>query len=460
VLKGVELVHFIGIGGIGMSGLARVLLKMGYKISGSDTQKNRLTRQLENEGAYIRLGHSPSNLDKADLVVVSSAICPDNPELEEAQRRGIPIVSRGELLAYLTREKDSIVVAGTHGKTTTSSLVWTVLKQAGKDPTVFVGGEISDIKGNSRLGKDKYVVVESDESDGSFLLLSPKIAVLTNLEDDHLDHYKSEEKLLEAFLRFRKRLKNTGILIVNKDDPNLRKILERIPLSSLQRSITYGIESRTDLWAYEANLREFSSSYNVSYKGRCFGQVELSLPGRYNIYNSLAAIAVGIVLKINSEKIKLALSSFQGVRRRFERLGEISPGVLVIDDYAHHPTEIRAVLRTAKRLGRRVIAVFQPHRYTRTKLLIDKFATAFDEADVLILTDIYAAGEDSLPGIDGRWMFERISRGGKEVYYFPHKEQVPGLLSKRAKRGDLILTIGAGDIREVGMKFLNRRDDS
>lgn len=459
MLRGVRSIHFIGIGGIGMSALARVLLKMGYKISGSDIRKNRLTQRLEDEGACIREGHVPSNLDRADLVVVSSAISSDNPELREARKRDIRIVSRGELLAYLTRDKDGIVVAGTHGKTTTSSLIWAVLKQGGEDPTVFVGGEINEIGGNSRLGKSGYAVVESDESDGSFLLLSPKVAVLTNLEDDHLEHYRSEEKLFEAFVQFTKRLKRGGILIVNKDDANLRRVLKKLSLDPSQGLLTYGIESRADLSAHKIKLKGFSSSYEVNCGGRFFDQVKLSLPGRHNVYNSLAAIAVGMVLKVDWEKIKLALSSFQGVRRRFERLGETSSHILVIDDYAHHPTEVKAVLRTARGLGRRVIAVFQPHRYSRTKLLAEKFANAFEEADLLILTDIYGAGEDPLPGIDGRWLFERIFTQGKEAYYFPHKEQIVSFLGEKTKEGDLVLTIGAGDIREVGRKFLDRRND-
>jgi len=426
--RDVHSLHFIGIGGIG----------------------------LEDKGAVIYEGHSSSNLTRVDLVVVSSIISLDNPELKEARRRKIPIISRGKLLSCLVNEGEGIVVAGTHGKTTTTSLIYVILKQAGKDPTAFVGGELDDMGGNSRLGTDKYVLAESDESDGSFLLLSPKIAVLTSLEDDHLDYYGSQDKLIKSFIQFGKRLKPGGTLIVNKDDQNLKGVLKGVSLNPSQRIVSYGVNSGADLSAYDIESRELASSYGIRYKGKPLGEVNLPLPGQYNIYNSLAAIGVGIVLGINWENIKGALYSFQGVKRRFEQIGKTYSDILVIDDYAHHPTEIKVVLKAAKKLGRRVVAVFQPHRYTRTKLLLDKFTLSFQEADVLLLTDIYPAGENPIPGVSGKLLFGAVKKKrAKETFYFPRKEQIVNFLKRNTKRGDLILTIGAGDIRMIGEEFLN-----
>ncbi|MEA3485112.1 MAG: UDP-N-acetylmuramate--L-alanine ligase, partial [Candidatus Aerophobetes bacterium] len=408
VNRDVHSLHFIGIGGIGMSGLAKVLLEMGYRISGSDVRRNSLIRGLEEKGAIIYEGHSPSYPARADLVVASSIIPFDNPELEEARRRKIPIISRGRLLSYFVNSGEGIVVAGTHGKTTTTCLIYVIFKQAGKDPTAFVGGELNDTGGNSEFGGDKYVVAESDESDGSFLLLSAKIAVLTSLEDDHLDYYGSEDKLIKTFREFGERLKSGGTLIVNKDEKNLRKVLKEVSLNSSQKVVTYGINSEANLSAYSIKLEKFGCSYRVRYKGKPLGEVNLPLPGQYNIYNSLAAISVGRMLGIPWRKIKDALYSFQGVKRRFERVGETRSGILVIDDYAHHPTEIKATLKVAKKLGRRIIAVFQPHRYTRTKLLLDKFALSFQKADVLLLTDVYPAGEAPIPGVSGKLLFDVV----------------------------------------------------
>jgi len=392
MLKGVKSIHFIGIGGIGMSGLAKVLLEKGYLISGSDQRKNIFTEQLEKMGAIIYQGHSASYLAQPDLVVVSSVISPHNPELQKAKKKKIPVISRGALLAHLVNEKEAIIIAGTHGKTTTSSLVWSLLRRAGEDPTVFIGGEVDNFGNNSKLGNSKYVVAESDESDGSFLLLSPKISILTSLEDDHLDYYGSEDKLVEAFVQFTMRLKPGGILIINRDDSRLNRVLTSISLSSSQKLITYGINSLADLSADKIKLEQFSSFYKVNYRGENMGSINLSLPGKYNIYNSLASIAVGLNLEIEWEKIKKAFSLFSGVKRRFELIGEKSD-ILVVDDYAHHPTEIKVALETATRLKRRIITIFQPHRYSRTKILLSKFATAFQRTDILLLTEIYPAGD-------------------------------------------------------------------
>ena len=457
MLKGVKSIHFIGIGGVGMSGLAKVLFSIGYQISGSDVRLNPLTKDLAMRGADIYQGHHPSHIGKANLVVTSSAISSHNPELLEAKVKKIPVVSRGSLLAHLTNKSEGIIVAGTHGKTTTTSLICSILSEDDKDPTMVIGGEFSDIGGNSKLGKGEWMVAESDESDGSFLLMQPKISVLTNLEDDHLDYYGSRDKICQAFLQFAQKLKPGGVLIVNKDDRNLRDLLGRIQLSSSQKIITFGTRPQADLLAEQITLEGFSSFYTPVYKGKLLGKVGIPLPGEYNVYNSLGAIATALALDIPWKNIKKAILSFGGIKRRFECIGKTSSNILVVDDYAHHPTEIKAILKTARRLRRRVVAVFQPHRYSRTKILLFKFAHAFREADILLLTPIYPAGETPIPDIDGKLLFERVRETrGKDTYYFSSEEEILNFLEDRSKEGDLIITLGAGDIGRIGRKFLRR----
>ena len=455
MLKGVRSIHFIGIGGIGMSGLARVLLQMGYLISGSDKRKNNLTKKLQAKGATIYQGHDSSHLKGVDLVIFSSIIPADNPELLEAKRKKIPAISRGKLLGYLIRDKESIVVAGTHGKTTTTSLVSSILHRAGKNPTMFIGGELNEIGSNSQLGGDRYAVVESDESDGSFLYLLPKICVLTGLEDDHLDYYGSQNKLVEAFIQFTHNLKAEGTLIVNKDDLLLKKVLKRISLHYSQRLISYGIDSEADVVANKVRLEEFTSSYEVRYRGKELERITVALSGLYNVYNSLAAITVGRSMGVGWDQIKVSLSSFQGVKRRFEPVGQTRSGILVIDDYAHHPTEIEEVLKAAKRIKPRIVVVFQPHRYSRTKMLLSKFARCFNDADILLLTKIYPAGESPIAGVSGRLLFNEVKgHRSKPTYYFSAPEQILDFLRKESRKNDLILTIGAGNVWKVGKRFL------
>jgi len=455
MLTNVKSIYFIGIGGTGMSGLAKVLLEMGYRISGSDIRENKFTEELRARGAAIYQGHSPSHINNTDVVVVSSAILSDNPELKEAKRKNIPLISRGKLLAYLTNERENIIIAGTHGKTTTTSLVYSLLREEGRNPTVFIGGEDNRIGSNSKLGDDEYVIAESDESDGSFLFLHPKICILTSLEDDHLDFYKSKKNLFNSFVQFVEKLKPEGTLIINRDDAQLREILGKIHLHPLQKLITYGINSKAELCADKIRLREFTSLYRVKYKRDAAEEIKLSLPGEHNIHNSLGAIGVGMSLKIGWDKIKKSLSSFRGVKRRFEKIGETSSHILVINDFAHHPTEIEKTLTIAKRLNRRIITVFQPHRYTRTKILLPRFATAFKKTDILLLTSIYAAGEHPLPGISGRLLFEEIKKQRKrQTYYFSFTNQIINFLKEKTREGDLLLILGAGDIERVGKTFL------
>jgi len=456
MLKGVKSIHFIGIAGVGMSGLAKVLSEKGYRVTGSDIKKNVFTEQLERRGITVYQGHSPSHLNQADLVITSSVISPDNPELQIAKRKRMRTVSRGALLAELVNRKEGIVVAGTHGKTTTSSLVYSILRQAGKDPTMFIGGEVNDFGGNSKLGSSEYVVAESDESDGSFLLLSPSICILTNIEDDHIDYYGSKDKLVRAFVQFTGRLKPAGTLIINIDDPCLSNVIKNISLSPSQKLITYGISPMADFSASKVKLKQFSSSYEINYQGKKIEDIDLSLPGQHNIYNSLAGVAAGLDIGIGWEKIKKALLLFSGVKRRFELIGEKS-GILVIDDYAHHPTEIKVTLEVAARLERRTIAIFQPHRYTRTKMLLSKFGTAFEKADILLLTNIYAAGENPIPGMDGELLFEKVKqKRRKATYYFTNFRKIIDFLGYECREGDLILTLGAGNINEVGKSFLEQ----
>lgn len=458
MLKGVKSVHFIGIAGIGMSGLAKVLSEKGYRVTGSDIKRNIFTEKLKRAGVTTYQGHSPSHLNQPDLVIVSSIISLNNPELQTAKRKRIPIVSRGALLAYFVNRKEGIVVAGTHGKTTTSSLVYSILRQADKDPTTFIGGEVNAFGSNSKLGNSEYVIAESDESDGSFLLLSPRISILTNIEDDHLDHYGLQSKLVQAFIQFARGLKPEGTLIINIDDHSLNKVVKNISLSTSQKLITYGTSPTADLSASKIKLMQFSSSYQINYHGKKMEDIDLPLPGQHNIYNSLAGAAAGLDLGIEWEQIKKAFLLFSGVKRRFELIGE-KAGILVIDDYAHHPTEIKATLQVVARLGRRTIAIFQPHRYTRTKMLLSKFVTTFKKADILLLTGIYAAGEDPIPGMDAKLLFEKVKQErGKNTYYFPNFEKIIDFLKCECREGDIILTLGAGNIDEVGRCFLKESE--
>ncbi len=455
MLKGINSIHFIGIGGIGMSGLAKIMFELGYQISGSDIKENILTCCLRKRGIKIYGEHNYRNIKDADLIVMSSAISWDNPELSEAKKRKIPVISRGKLLSYLVNAGEGIVVAGTHGKTTTTSLIASLLLKAGKNPTVFIGGELTEIKGNSYLGTDRYVVAESDESDGSFLLLHPKIAVLTSLEDDHLEYYGSQGKLNQAFKNFLSQLKSRGTLIANWDNERVRRISQAIGKCSSQNIFFYGLHG-ADICAEKIKYYPLSSSFQIKYKAKVLGGINLPLPGEHNIYNCLAAVSVGISLDIAWNKIKEALSNFQGLKRRFEVIGE-AHSVLIVDDYAHHPTEIEATLRVAQRMNRRIVVIFQPHRYTRTKLFLNKFSLAFQKADILILTQIYGAGEPPLPEVNGKLLFEVTEKERKlPTYYLDTFEEIINFLVKQVRERDLVITVGAGNIREVGEKLLTK----
>ncbi|RUM36122.1 MAG: UDP-N-acetylmuramate--L-alanine ligase [Desulfobulbus sp.] len=447
-------IHFVGIGGIGMSGIAELLLNLGYEVSGSDLQSSDITQRLEDLGATVHRGHQADNIIGSDVVVASSAVTEENPEVRCALEEQIPVVQRAEMLAELMRlKKYGIAIAGSHGKTSTSSLVAAILAEAGLDPTVVIGGKVDCLGGrNARLGDGEFLVAEADESDGSFLKLSPVIEVVTNIDLEHLDYYRDLDHIKDTFLRFIKKIPFYGAAILCFDDPNIASLL---PLLQ-RRKITYGLTEQADLYAARIQVKGRSSEFSVVFRGTELGRVCRNSPGRHTIYNSLAAIAVALELEIDFAVIARALAEFEGVQRRLQVKGEEN-GVLVIDDYGHHPTEIRATL-DAVRDGwpdRRLVVAFQPHRYTRTQALFEEFTTAFHRADELILTDIYAASEQPISGVSSESLLEAIKKHGqRHTKYHADVTTLPADLLNNVRAGDLVLTLGAGSIVKVGEQLL------
>ncbi|GAB4262003.1 MAG: UDP-N-acetylmuramate--L-alanine ligase [Deferrisomatales bacterium] len=446
-------IHFVGIGGIGMSGIAEVLMNLGYRVSGSDLRESPTTRRLASLGARIALGHAPENLGDASVVVVSSAVRPDNPEVTEAQRRLVPVIPRAEMLAELMRMKYSVAVAGAHGKTTTTSLVAAVLSEAGLDPTVVVGGRLASLGTNARLGQGEFLVAEADESDGSFLVLAPTVAVITNVDREHMDHYGTEEALEAAFVDFANKVPFYGCAVVCLDDPRIQALVPRIR----KRTLTYGLSAQAEVSARHLEPGGGGSRFEVLLRGEPVGTVTLGLPGEHNALNALAAVAVGVELDVDPGAACRALSGFSGVDRRSQVVGE-ARGVLVVDDYGHHPTEVQAVLKAVREAyDRRVVAVFQPHRYSRTRDLFERFLTAFYGADLLLVTDIYPAGEAPLPGTDAARLAEGIrAHGHKEVEFVADLARVPEVLEPKLQPGDLVITLGAGNVWQAGQALLRR----
>ncbi|MBI3933277.1 MAG: UDP-N-acetylmuramate--L-alanine ligase [Acidobacteria bacterium] len=447
-------VHFIGIGGSGMCGIAEVLLNLRYEVTGSDLRLSAVTERLESLGARVWEGHEPAHVSEAEAVVVSSAVRPDNPEVVEARRRQIPVIPRGEMLAELMRLKYGIAVAGSHGKTTTSSMVAAVLAEAALDPTLVVGGRLNGVGSNARLGKGDFMVVESDESDRSFLHLAPIIAVITNIDREHLDHYGTLEELQRAYAEFANRVPFYGAAIVCRDEEHIRAILPQLR----RRVVTYGIEGgrpEADLIASNIDCGHFESQFRLCLHEEDLGGFRLQVPGRHNILNATAAAAVGIELKIDPQKIRTALAGFHNVDRRFQVRGEVD-GITVVDDYGHHPTEIRATLAAARDCRyRRVYAIFQPHRYSRTALLADEFSRCFDGCDFLYVMDIYGAGEPPIEGVNAQQLVERLHAAGfAAAEYEPVVEELLPRLAKVVEPGDLVLTLGAGNVWQVGEQFL------
>ncbi len=452
-------IHFVGIGGIGMSGIAELLLNLGYKVSGSDLRESDITRKLASLGGAIHMGHEAQWLAGADVVVTSSAINPENPEVVAAKEAHIPVIQRAEMLAELMRlAKYGIAIAGSHGKTSTTSLVSTILAEAKLDPTVVVGGKVDGLGGNAKLGCGDFLVAEADESDGSFLKLSPVIEVVTNIDLEHLDYYRDIEHIKDVFLRFIDILPFYGVAILCFDDENISSLLPKIH----RRVITYGLSEQADLYATRVESRGLETLFTVRFRGRELGRVRINRPGRHTVYNSLAAIAVALELDIDFTVIARALTTFDGVQRRLQVKGE-TKNILVVDDYGHHPTEIRATL-DAVRDGwpdRRVVVAFQPHRYTRTRALFEEFQTAFHRADVLVMTDIYAASEQPISGVSTPRLLEAIKEHGqRNVHYVASVDELPATLRNLLREGDLVLTLGAGNIVQAGERLLELLGES
>jgi UDP-N-acetylmuramate--alanine ligase len=442
----IKKIHFVGIGGIGMSGIAEVLLTLGFDVTGSDLRKTDITGRLEELGAAVAYGHRAENVQDVHVVVTSSAVRPDNPEVQEAKKRLIPVIQRAEMLAELMRMKFSVAVAGAHGKTTTTSLVASVLRNAGLDPTCVIGGRLNSLGTNARLGSSSYLVAEADESDGSFLLLFPTIAVVTNVDLEHLDHYRDLDEIKDAFLAFMNKVPFFGLVIMCIDNKNLASLISSVK----RRCLTYGLSENANLRAVNVRHNGFSSRFDVVYHGMNLGEVHLSTPGVHNVINSLAAIAVGLELDIDFSVIREALDQFSGIHRRFELKWD--KGVKLIDDYGHHPTEIRATLSAIREMWKgRVVVVFQPHRYSRTKALFHEFVTSFKDADLVIVTEIYAASEEKIDGISGNLLVEGIrAEGHGSVLFAPTREEVVSMVSRLVRPGDVVVTLGAGDIYKVG----------
>jgi len=445
MLKRIQHVHFVGIGGIGMSGIAEVLLNLGYKVTGSDLRSTVITDRLAKFGATVYLRHAAENVAGAHVVVTSSAVRPDNAEIREAERHKIPVIPRAEMLAELARLKYSIAVAGTHGKTTTTSMIATVLDRAGLDPTVVVGGLLDTLGSNARLGKGEFIVLEADESDRSFLLLSPTIAVVTNIEPDHLDHYRDLEDIQNAFLIFINKVPFYGAAILCLDEPAVQSLIPQVK----RRIVTYGTAAQADVSITDVNLEGLGSTFVLRFNGCAKQAFKLGVPGMHNVLNATAAFAAARDMGVDQCMISTALEGFQSVERRFEVKSR--DGVTVIDDYAHHPTEIRATLNAAKTGNfRRLFVIFQPHRYTRTMHLFDDFARAFNLADVVLMLDIYPAGENPIEGVTTQALIEKIkSFGHKNAMYAPNFEMIESYVISNAKEGDAVIVMGAGSVTKL-----------
>ncbi|MGZ3444452.1 MAG: UDP-N-acetylmuramate--L-alanine ligase [Myxococcaceae bacterium] len=444
-------VHFVGIGGIGMSGIAEVLINLGYRISGSDLKESETTRRLARLGARLEIGHRAENLVSADVVVISSAVRRDNPEVLAAVARKIPVIPRAEMLAELMRLKYAVAVAGSHGKTTTTSMVATVMNAAGLDPTAVVGGKVNVLGSNAKLGKSDLMVVEADESDGSFLKLHPSIAVVTNIDPEHLDHFGSLDALRNAFVEFCNRVPFYGLNVLCLDHPNVQALLPHVG----KRVVTYGTSHTADYRLEGVTLDGFSTRFHAFRREEALGEFTVRMVGAHNALNALAVIAVAEEMEIPLPVVRTALAEFAGVQRRFTVRGE-ARGIMVVDDYGHHPAEVMATLAGARQaFGRRLVVVFQPHRYTRTRDLLSEFATAFNDADALVVLGIYAASEDPIPGISGDALAQAIrSHGHRDVTYVERRADAAAALLPRLREGDLVLTLGAGDVTQVGPELL------
>ncbi|MBI4313381.1 MAG: UDP-N-acetylmuramate--L-alanine ligase [Candidatus Omnitrophica bacterium] len=444
-------IHFVGIGGIGMSGIAQVMLRRGHSVSGSDVGDSPMLRRLRKLGARGYEGHSARHVQGAQLVVYSSSITPQNPELREARNRGIPVRSRAQMLAECMRGKIGIAVTGSHGKTTTTSLIASALLSSDRDPTILVGAEVERFGGNARVGKGRIVVVEADESDGSFVYLPARIGVITNIDEEHLDYYRNFNEILSSYRQFVQRIDPKGSLICNGDDPGVRRLLRDVA----RPTMTYGIDPLCDVTARDAQAEGRRTQYNACARGKRLGKITLRIPGMHNVVNSLAAVAAGLKLGLAFSDVQKALQSYEGAGRRFQTQGEVD-GVLVVEDYAHHPAEIEATLQAARTWGeyRRIFCVFQPHRFSRTKYLRNRFGTCFSAADHLILTDVYAASEDPQEGAGVEFLSAAVGQSGHASFEVMPREKIVPALTQAVRLGDLVLILGAGDIGDVARELV------
>ena len=445
-------IHFIGIGGAGMSALAYVLIKRGYDVSGSDLNAGHMSAHLAEEGAMVFMGHDACQVDGADGVVISTAIHANNPELVAAQKKGIPVLHRSDVLAALLNDADGVAVAGAHGKTTTSAMISCIAVESGVDPTVVIGGEVASLGGNALNGKGPHVIAEADESDGSFLKFYPRLAVVTNIEDDHLDHYGTEENIYQAFKQFLGNIKEGGKAILCVDNPKVRRLAQETEKTVL----TYGmIGEGADYTARNITYDVHGTTYELYYHDKFVTEVHLVVPGRHNVLNSMGAFAAAHEMGVEVVKILASLKKFGGAKRRFETKGKVD-GVWVVDDYAHHPTEIGVTIKAALQTKpERLLCVFQPHRYTRTKLLFDEFCECFRGCDELVIVDVYSAGEDPIAGTNSAKLVEGIKAAtGQRVLYIPRLSKAEEYLQEQAQTGDLIMTIGAGDVFKIGEELV------
>lgn len=444
-------IHFVGIGGSGMSGIAEVLLNLGCKVTGSDLKETPVIKHLEELGGKIFYSHHADNISGADVVVMSSAILNDNPEIAASREKKVPVIPRAEMLAELMRMKSGIAIAGSHGKTTTTSLVASILAGAGMDPTIVNGGILNSLGTNAKLGQGEFLVAEADESDGSFLLLSPVIAIVTNIDLEHLDYFRDMDHIKETYLQFINKVPFYGSSIICLDEPNIQSIIPQIK----KKFITYGLKTQSDMAAKNIQMKPMDIRFDVVYQDRDLGRFHLRAAGIHNVYNALASITCALELGIDEEKIRETLREFKGVKRRFQIKAEIDD-IMIIDDYGHHPTEIETTLNAARTgWGRRIVLAFQPHRFTRTKALLEQFGRCFYQADELVIGPIYPAGEKPIPGITGESIVKEAKKyGQKNVRYIPEKDKILEHILSVVKSGDMVFTMGAGDIWQVGENLI------
>lgn len=451
MLTGIKKVHFIGIGGAGMSALAQILLEKGYEVSGSDMKDSAMTGILRDLGAKVFIGHRAENVRGAEAIVVSSAIREENPEVAEAARLGLKRLHRSDVNAFLINNSKGIAVAGAHGKTTTTSMIGVSLDYEGVSPSIIIGGEVDYLGSNAKLGKSEYLVSEADESDGTFLKYYPYIGVVTNIENDHMDHYGTMENIIKAFHQFLSQIRRDGWAVVCADNEHIRNIIGDIKCNIA----TYGIDHEADYMAADIEASSSFTAFDVIHKGENLGRVRLNVPGLHNVLNALACVVTGIVLGMSVSQMAEGLTMFNGAKRRFQTKGRIND-IWVVDDYAHHPTEIATTIKAARQTKpKRLVCAFQPHRYSRTQLLQKEYGSCFAGVDLLVLTDVYSAGEDPIPGVDGELLVNEVKRQtGQETVYIQDKKQIAAYLKSIAQTGDLIMTMGAGDIVKCGEELV------